>query len=742
MKRSHSFRCRGICESSGSIVDILTVFFSREPADITILTDEVQNALNTREPLPDILYIVAADAVAKSITTIWSENQTQANILLERGNPPGVAAIKDFSILALKNGKFVPCYESSVASPYQISMDIVLRSGLAELVKKQSAYQTAPPGHVFSHPSGKKSRNFFLASELLRDEIDVYFVATCICAQAWDILIRATKIYIDTMGIYPIAKALESILISCGRKEGNFLEIENFHSHQGFDDFQPVNHELDVALISASTSGGLAKKLHEEKNFRSQNIITLLDTQRNERIGCIIHSNEQYEVESERTLESVAEQQETPIELAGEYFVAQGKRPRELTLTVKHAPPNLQPLLDAFHTKNECTLNRIRSDQSSRDVISFNASKIVGHDLFVKWLTSDIKVRTPASVSHIVFSNDDASRSMATICLETLNNFLGDKPKIIAAADLSSLAKENVTGVLVCSAIVGNGHFLRIIARTLREVAPNASRHFVIGLAVPDSRESWSRLRQFLTQSAVPSQPYLLSCWKHIAVGRKNPDDCWARYDALMQKLEHASYRSASGWPEENIVSSLSAASTMIEAARTGFFPSSNGQPLQLTDGFVYWRAKGVDLSTISHDSVSYLAISSTVQNAREFDNPHQRLKSTLHEAVVLDPENFLRFNDGVLQAALLRSTYSYEVNYSMNPSASQSMREIMEKIFLNNESKYGEAALEFGAALAAGHIQLTKKDSEELFRKVGILGSKISALSGLIYFWWSNLGQ
>ncbi|RYH63465.1 MAG: hypothetical protein EON54_08250 [Alcaligenaceae bacterium] len=742
MKRSHSFRCRGICKNSGSVVDILTVFFARTPTDITILTDEVQNALNTSDPIPDILYIVAADSIAIALAALWKANQAQADILLERGNPPGVAAIKDFSILGFKDGEFSSHSASSVASPYQISIEVVLQSGLALLVKKNSAYQIAPPGHVFSHPSGKKSKNFFLASELLRDEIDVYFVAMCICAQVWSTVNKASKIYIDTMGIYPIAKALESVLICCGRDPNRSFEIENFHSHRGFDAFQPVDHELDIALISASTSGGLAKKLHEDKQFRPRNIITLLDTQRQERVGWIIHSNDDYAAENNSTLESVAEQQETPIELAGEYFVAQGKRPRELTLTIKHAPASLQPILDSFHKEKNCVLNGIREDKLSIDVLSFNAQEIVACEIFVKWLTKDVKFRTPASVSHIIFAGDVASQTMATRCVEALNSLLGKKVKILSASELSTLVDEDVTGVLVCSAIVGNGHLLRIIARELREVAPSASRHFAIALALPDSRESWDRLKQFLTQSGEPSKPYLLSCWRQLAVGRKHPEDSWARYSALMQKLDHASYRSTSGWPKETIENSLVAASALIEVARGSFLPASNGMALRLTDGFVYWKAKGVDLSEINHEAVSYLAISSTVQNAREFDNANQRLKSTLHEAVILDPENFLRFNDGVLQAALLRSTYSYEVNYSMNLSASQSMREIMEKIFLNNESKYGEAALEFGVALASGHIQLTKKDSEELFRRVGILGSKTSALSGLLYFWWSNLGQ
>jgi hypothetical protein len=172
-----------------------------------------------------------------------------------------------------------------------------------------------------------------------------------------------------------------------------------------------------------------------------------------------------------------------------------------------------------------------------------------------------------------------------------------------------------------------------------------------------------------------------------------------------------------------------------LEAASKGFLTTTLEKHLELTEGFVYWQAKKAQLESANHEASSYLAIASVVQNAREFENNAKRLKSTLYETVVLDPENFLRFNDGILHACLLRSSQSFELDYSMSPDMSSAMREILEKLLVNHAKPYGESAPEFAAALASGHLRLTNDDLQRLVNYVApkVLASKNSLL-GLLY--------
>ena len=111
-----------------------------------------------------------------------------------------------------------------------------------------------------------------------------------------------------------------------------------------------------------------------------------------------------------------------------------------------------------------------------------------------------------------------------------------------------------------------------------------------------------------------------------------------------------------------------------------------------------------------------------------------------MHEAVVLDVENFLRFNDGVLQASLLRAADAHELDYSGSPELSEMLREFLEKVFLNANRPYGEASLEFGLALATQRLRLTKTDSLELIDRIKNSLTQPSVLHGLIYVWWISI--
>lgn len=737
MKRSYSFRSRTVCLATHVLVDVLTVFFARPPADITVLTDDIQDALKTDDPIPDVLYVFGSSAVIGRTAELWLAHQAQIAVLLERGNPPGLSAIKENALIEFHHGTFVRRPILSSPQLFQVAIEELLRDGLAQAVSVNRVYQLAPSGHVFKHPSGRHSKQFFLASELLRNDIDVYFVAMCVCVEAWASLNRATRVFIDTMGIYPIARAVHELLVGAGRAAELQWDVENYHSHEGLNDLQFGILESDVALISASTSGGLANTLHKDKSFKPRNIITLLDVHRAGRVGWVVHANSDFAEANAQLGRLPVDPHETPIELVGEYFAARGKRPRALTLATTHAPTELKKVLDCFFRAGDSAINRQRKGGVGVDVISLTDSVISKSSEFGAWVAEEVRLKTPVSATHVIAADKLESMAVAKLVSDALTSAQSRPSTVIVNSELESLRGQPVGGVVVCASLVGNGHSLRLISRDLREICPQASRHFIVGLGLPDSYESWQRLRQFLGQSGNALRPYQVSSWRHMALGRRRPNDCWTKFAILMQELEHIAPDALEGCSAQIVATSLTAASALLEQRAAGFLPNTAGSELVLTEGFVYWQPDKASLAGASHGPISYLAVTAVLQHAREFEDPARRLRSTLYETVVLDPENFLRFNDGVLQASLLRAAYTSELDYSMTIDGSQGMREILEKILLNHARRYGEAALEFAAALAAGHLRLARPDATELFASVRQLLSTATPLAGLLYFWW-----
>ena len=83
------------------------------------------------------------------------------------------------------------------------------------------------------------------------------------------------------------------------------------------------------------------------------------------------------------------------------------------------------------------------------------------------------------------------------------------------------------------------------------------------------------------------------------------------------------------------------------------------------------------------------------------------------------DPENFFRYNDGVIQAALLRAAHPSELDYSSNEEVSRRMTDMLSGIFRLNSRQQGEAALEFAFALKTERLKLSDKDMNRLMNEV-----------------------
>lgn len=163
---------------------------------------------------------------------------------------------------------------------------------------------------------------------------------------------------------------------------------------------------------------------------------------------------------------------------------------------------------------------------------------------------------------------------------------------------------------------------------------------------------------------------------------------------------------------------------------------TSSGNALALSDGFVFFgnafdghRFADVPIST------TYTTIAATLQAARELSAVENQLKPSGYESVVLSPENFLRYNDNILQACMLRAAHPAELDYSASPTLSRLMKEFLLKVFARSDSAYGSAALEFAASMACGRMRLINEDLTEVRDKaLGAIPPGASALRGLLF--------
>jgi hypothetical protein len=99
-----------------------------------------------------------------------------------------------------------------------------------------------------------------------------------------------------------------------------------------------------------------------------------------------------------------------------------------------------------------------------------------------------------------------------------------------------------------------------------------------------------------------------------------------------------------------------------------------------------------------------------TLQNTipKRYLIQHEHVKS------VIDPENFRRYNDGIIQASILRACKPRELNYFNNEELSSRMLTILKSTFVPEKTESCDALIEFLYALAIGKLKLIKRDHND----------------------------
>jgi hypothetical protein len=144
------------------------------------------------------------------------------------------------------------------------------------------------------------------------------------------------------------------------------------------------------------------------------------------------------------------------------------------------------------------------------------------------------------------------------------------------------------------------------------------------------------------------------------------------------------------------------------------FLPSPTSKKLQLRQTFAFWSDLGLsDSLENSTQADVYWTIQSVLHDLR-IGSDEKGLASTYHSTLI-SPACFDRYNDGVIQACLLRAAKPVELNYAVDHEFSRQMADVLQSVITNWRNPQGEAALEFLLALWTGRLQLVDAHVKEL---------------------------
>ena len=324
-------------------------------------------------------------------------------------------------------------------------------------------------------------------------------------------------------------------------------------------------------------------------------------------------------------------------------------------------------------------------------------------------------------VDGIIHLPDNASRLLAEKALTKYETLSTEAPAMLVANDeldekldelkeLKELKKRSLSVVVIASCVAG-GFTLLSVSRSLRNRAEKIA--YFVALAVPSSKTIWDQTRSNLDlrndrkgknpvevvwQASLPQLSFgQASSWKKEYVwlqAQQEKHQC----ETLIQRLELL----------EN-----SGAIRKDGLSQNVFLPSPSGTALQINHNFAFHK-KTQDLTQAD----VFLVISSILHDLR--DPSHKDgLRQSMNSHVLLDPGNFDRYNDGIVQAAILRSAQSSELAYVTHGAASRSIAGLLERMIRMHSEPEGEALPEFLLALATGRMSLAPNDLSQIIDRL-----------------------
>lgn len=723
MSRYFSFRCEVKLPQDDYALDVLVITQGLQAFDPSDLTTVLERSLE-QTSLPDYLVLLVSqhefEAAANACAT-----DTALKAALERGKTiwsRHLLGIDGFGKRSgqLRLGGTRPLDDANLSAVLRATF----QSGLEYIAKKQEVVKFAPPGCVFSKPSGDISGWFLLAADLLHVESEIAFIAMVVLARFGETLDEVRTIYIDTMAMQPLARAV----IALGQANGRSLSpsVESFHSYEGLAALQAESPNRIVCLMSASTSGALARKFIERTRCGPDRVLICLDVvDDRDGSGILINAKKLFRLdvqEHKRRHHGAAR-----VQLAGEFFASTARPPRSVVLAAKHAVSGLSDRIQSMLLKNVLTLDYAAPGAKLPRAIAVDGTALLQLEPFKKWLRRRIGWSVPVSVRWIIHADDPVSAELAKSCREILRERgIAEVQEILNAADLAArqpVADES--GVLVVSAVVRSGTQLSSISRDLRTFAPASPRVYIVGIALPTSQSSY-KIAESNLRKGLGDWNYSVETWASIPVGHVDSMSSWDEERDLLSSIEtQADEGEFLNWVRTRF-RALSSTGTSNSSVK--FNGTTSEGILPLRPGFIYLGKE----DALEDPAAVYTIVAATLQNAREGEGlpARDRLSSSDFEQVVISPECFNRFNDGLIQASLLRCAYVSELDYSCSNQLSAEIARIVRKFLLQHKQERGEAALEFALALATGRLRLDQRSGAKLFDQE--LLSKVSDVPSL----------
>lgn len=606
------------------------------------------------------------------------------------------------------------------------TLPLSLQNGwLFDLFDKSKGKVTAPIGVHFGKASGKHSTVFLRAGNAILSTkaagLLAFFLLAALPNQA------VGRILVDTSPLLSVAQALVRI----ARVHGVWSHCppaSSFSSYGGLEGLSRL-HKRDLVVISASTSGGLSERLIGLGASR-QMVVTIFSLVE-------IVTETACPVICDLTFKAGQTYGYPPIEnqiygsckwcdqgfllapLEGDQFLLERRPVKRLRISKADQNAGARNLLERWTRSGFFKVDPYGSIQPKTSFV-FDGDRAVVEDVELRAKLIRLLQRYGPTPLHFVVLIGLSRATYEALINEAKLTAFYASAQVIDAGQVSTMAAQNASGVLVLMGYLVDHALLRGINAQLRTKAPNGRITYLAAITFADSKKSLEDLEMFLTYGEYGKETFtfksaesLLLPWR--IASERSP---WDEERSLLQQIKDDSALTP------NLAQRLEQLESVGLIDNTLFLTGKDNNALAIARDFVYLNTQ-VEFEKISQADI-FLVVSNLLAVARSnglkngVHQSHHLWAQSVYGQVLVDlptvcPRNLRDYNDAILRASFLRAASKQELNYAVDDECSGEVLDILRAEVDAWADDRGNSLPELMMALATMRLRLTEPDEERL---------------------------
>jgi len=653
-----------------------------------------------------------------------------------------------------KDGE-LKCFNNAEVISKEI-LDKIIQEGLINIFKERGGLIEAKgDAHHFVFPSGKHCNKFLRTGNILLNSCEINFIAFNLLSKYNEEFHQ--EIYCDTSSINTLAFALLELKRKLVGPDFKMIPIESFSSYKGIFSKSTRFYEKSLILISSSTSGNIIEKIiKHHSNLDDENLIILYflgsnsDYQKNKsNIICNLTKSDvnpnglqYYDTFTDRDC-IYCKKGSYAVEVKGDVFLLEKPKINRIILKVTDAPKKLSNFVKQFKS-SEVTNNNIfkvnykeTRDLNSKYEVYFDIHSVLcGIEDSENQLYKDYKIKLfnfinqyiPSNTKYFITLPDEGSIKLAEIIVNFIkpNYVEGKLPETVRFDEVTEKIKNvNVEGaVVILGSCIANGKNLLYLSRTLRPFGRIRLLYF-IGLTRTANEQYLNSLKSNLRQGIYGKESNSFVEVENFYCNNDSKSTSWLLEKdfllELIETIEEQNLEKATSYFKNRIELINESLSTKLKGlANSLFYSDTSDNALKLRKGFVFFNFTDYDTDVSQADV--YFTISAVFNNLRNCNDYDHCLRQTEFVRNIIDPNNFNRYNDGIIQACILRSAMPTELSYHIDDQLSNDMKLILEKIIEQHKTPQGEGLIEFLYAISIEKLTLKKEHLSQLSNKLDVI--------------------